>query len=136
MSNSPGHVYKLPRKFNMFNCELCGRPIEAGICELCIAELGMEVYQERVETAQDDFFAEWCVETDDSEIEEDMVEAITRGVLDAILAGRSAEEYAFDARKGASLGDTDGDIYPLVVGCLESTPCSVCGRWSTGLCCN
>lgn len=120
----------------MFDCELCGKPLETGICESCLLELGMEVYSERVENAQDRFFSEFAVETEDSELEVEMVESITRGVLDAILAGRSAEEFAFDSRKGP-LGDTDGDIiYPLVVGVLESTPCRVCGRWSTGLCCN
>ena len=117
----------------MFTCELCARPIEAGICEVCLLELGMEVYFERVENAQDRFFSEFAVETEDSELEEAMVESITRGVLDAILSGRSVEEYAFDSRKGHLVDDI---IYPLTVGVLESTPCSKCGRWSTGLCCN
>lgn len=117
----------------MFNCELCSRPIEAGICEVCLKELGLEVYQEQVENAQDNFFAEWCIDTEFSDLEEEMVESITRGVLNAILAGKSAEEHHFDSRKGGNFEDI---VYPLVVGSLESTPCRVCGKWSTGLCCN
>lgn len=110
----------------MFNCELCGKPIEAGICEVCLSELGLELYSERVENAQNNFFAEWCVETDDSDVEQELVENVTRQLMEAILSGKTAKEYAFKVQT----------TFPMEVGVLESTPCPKCGRWSTGLCCN
>ncbi len=105
----------------MFKCELCGQPIEAGICGFCIQELGVEVYQEHVENAQDNFLSEWCIDTTTSAEEEEYIEEVTRGVITAIMSG--VKPVVIEAE------------FPLSVGCLESTPCSVCGCWSTGLCC-
>lgn len=104
-----------------------------GYCDVCIAELGTELYSEHLDNAQDVFFVENCIKTEDSEVEEAVVEAITRGVVQAMYADKTIAQYTADYRNE----DRDGDIiYPMSVGCLESCPCSVCGRWSTGLCCN